>query len=55
MTNFVDAEESFKNYLKGYDLEDGNIKLKIKHTYVVEDVFINGIKYQKMWSLVVNR
>ena len=35
MTNFVDAEESFKNYLKGYDLEDGNIKLKIKHTYEV--------------------
>ena len=26
---------SFKEYLKDYDLENGSIKLKIKHTYEV--------------------
>jgi putative nucleotidyltransferase with HDIG domain len=35
MIDFRKAEESFKNYLKNYDVEDGNIKLKIKHTYEV--------------------
>lgn len=32
MIDFRKAEESFKNYLKNYDVEDGNIKLKIRHT-----------------------
>jgi len=35
MIDFRKAEESFKNYLKDYDVEDGNIKLKIRHTYEV--------------------
>lgn len=35
MIDFRKAEESFKNYLKSYDVEDGNIKLKIRHTYEV--------------------
>lgn len=35
MIDFRKAEESFKNYLKDYDIEDGNIKLKIRHTYEV--------------------
>lgn len=33
--DFIKAEKSFKEYLKDYDLEDGNIKLKVKHTYEV--------------------
>ncbi len=35
MINFLKAQEMFKKYLKDYDIEDGNIKLKIKHTYEV--------------------
>ena len=35
MINLRKAQESFKEYLKDYDIEDGNIKLKIKHTYEV--------------------
>ena len=35
MINLRKAQESFKKYLKDYDIEDGNIKLKIKHTYEV--------------------
>lgn len=35
MIDFKNAEESFKDYLKDYDLKDGNIKLKVKHTYEV--------------------
>ena len=35
MINLRKAQESFKQYLKDYDIEDGNIKLKIKHTYEV--------------------
>ena len=27
MIDFRKAEESFKNYLKDYDVEDGNIKI----------------------------
>lgn len=37
MINFTIAQEEFKKYLKDYDLNDGNIKLKIKHTYEVVD------------------
>ena len=29
------VQESFKEYLKDYDLENGSIKLKIRHTYEV--------------------
>ena len=35
MIDLRKAQESFKKYLKDYDIEDGNIKLKIKHTYEV--------------------
>lgn len=35
MIDFINAEKSFKEYLKDYNLEDGNIKLKVKHTYEV--------------------
>lgn len=35
MIDFIKAEKSFKKYLEEYDVEDGNIKLKIKHTYEV--------------------
>lgn len=35
MIDFKNAEESFKDYLKDYDLKDGSIKLKVKHTYEV--------------------
>ena len=35
MIDFIKAEKSFKDYLKNYDLNDGNIKLKVKHTYEV--------------------
>lgn len=37
MINFTIAQEEFKKCLKDYDLNDGNIKLKIKHTYEVVD------------------
>lgn len=35
MINLRKAQKSFKEYLKNYNIEDGNIKLKIKHTYEV--------------------
>lgn len=35
MIDFRKAEECFREYLKGYDLENGSIKLKIRHTYEV--------------------
>lgn len=35
MINFLEAEKSFKEYLKAYDASDGNIELKIRHTYGV--------------------
>lgn len=35
MTNFIQAEKEFKEYLKQYDLEDGRNKLKVVHTYEV--------------------
>ncbi|MCI8410851.1 MAG: HD domain-containing protein [Clostridia bacterium] len=35
MIDFIKAQKMFKEYLKKYNLEDGSIKLKIKHTYEV--------------------
>ena len=35
MIDFRNAKEMFKEYLKDYDLEDGSIQLKIRHTYEV--------------------
>ena len=35
MINLRKSQESFKEYLRNYNIEDGNIKLKIKHTYEV--------------------
>ncbi len=35
MINFQKAQEAFQEYLSSYDLTDGKIKLKIKHTYEV--------------------
>lgn len=37
MIDIIKAKEEFKKYLKHYDLNDNNIKLKIKHTYEVMD------------------
>ena len=37
MIDIIKAKEEFKEYLKYYDLDDNNIKLKIKHTYEVVD------------------
>lgn len=34
MIDFIKAQESFKEYLKDYDLENGSIKLKVKQTYI---------------------
>ena len=33
--DFELAEKSFQEYLKNYDINDGSIALKIKHTYEV--------------------
>lgn len=35
MIDFNSAQEMFEEYLKDYDLEDGSIQLKIRHTYEV--------------------
>ena len=35
MIDFIKAQESFKEYLKDYDLNNGSIQLKIRHTYEV--------------------
>ncbi len=35
MIDFEFAMKSFKEYLNDYDIEDANIKLKLKHTYKV--------------------
>lgn len=35
MVNFLFAQKAFKEYLNNYDINDGMIKLKIKHTYGV--------------------
>lgn len=35
MINLLEAEKSFKKYLSSYDASDGNIELKIRHTYGV--------------------
>lgn len=35
MINLIEAEKSFKEYVKAYDVSDGNIELKIRHTYGV--------------------
>ena len=35
MIDLIKAQENFKEYLKDYNLEDGSIQLKIRHTYEV--------------------
>lgn len=35
MISLIEAEQRFKDYLKSYDVSDGNIELKIRHTYGV--------------------
>lgn len=35
MIDFIESEKAFKEYLKAYDSNNGNIKLKITHTYGV--------------------
>lgn len=35
MINLIEAVKSFKEYLRAYDVSDGNIELKIRHTYGV--------------------
>ncbi len=47
---FKKAQESFKEYLKDYDLENGSIKLKIGHTYEVvkkSEYIATGLKLDK--------
>ena len=48
--NFELAEKSFQEYLKNYDINDGSIKLKIKHTYEVvkkSEYIAKGLKLDK--------
>lgn len=50
MIDFRKAQESFKEYLKDYDLENGSIKLKIRHTYEVvkkSEYIATGLKLDK--------
>lgn len=35
MINFQKAEKQFKKLLEGYDVRNGSIELKIRHTYEV--------------------
>ena len=35
MINFKKAQYEFKKYLSSYDLNNGMIKLKVRHTYGV--------------------
>jgi len=35
MIDFTEAQKAFQEYLKDYDVADGNIALKIRHTYEV--------------------
>lgn len=50
MIDFSKAQESFEEYLKAYDLENGSIKLKIRHTYEVvkkSEYIATGLKLDK--------
>ena len=47
MINLEKAEKNFKDYLKDYDLNNGNIKLKIKHTYEVMKIHFKRIKFKQ--------
>lgn len=50
MIHFTKALESFKEYLKDYDLENGSIQLKIRHTYEVikkSEYIATGLKLDK--------
>ena len=37
---FQKTEQAFKEYLKNYNVEDGSIALKVKHTYLVNGGFV---------------
>ena len=52
MIDFKKALQVFKNYLKDYDLEDGNIMLKVKHTYEV--VNKSGPDHNQVFEVVVH-
>ena len=48
--DFELAEKSFQEYLKNYDINDGSIALKIKHTYEVvkkSEYIANGLRVDK--------
>ena len=48
--DFELAEKSFQEYLKNYDINDGSIALKIKHTYEVvkkSEYIANGLRLNK--------
>ena len=50
MIDFRKTEEFFKEYLKNYDLENGSIKMKIRHTYEVvkkSEYIATGLKLDK--------
>ena len=50
MIDFRKVQESFKEYLKDYDLENGSIKLKIRPTYEVvkkSEYIATGLKLDK--------
>ena len=48
--NFQKIEKAFKEYLKNYNVEDGSIALKVKHTYEVvrkSEYIATGLKLDK--------
>ena len=48
--DFLSAEKAFKKYLKNYNVEDGSIALKIRHTYEVvnkSEYIAEGLKLDK--------
>lgn len=50
MIDLKKSEQAFKEYLKDYDLENGSIKLKIKHTFEVvnkSEYIANGLNLDK--------
>ena len=47
---FQKTEQAFKEYLKNYNVEDGSIALKVKHTYEVvrkSEYIATGLKLDK--------
>ena len=50
MIDIEKAEKAFKEYLKGYDVQDEKVALKIRHTYEVvnkSEYIAEGLKLDK--------